>query len=93
MTFVEDVVHFTVGNAIAQSAQPIISYNYGASLWKRVEDTRRISISTAVLSFYHASWVIPGIWLAMPVSELLTTGLIGLYSVWNKKAKHGKMVS
>lgn len=40
---------FMVGNAIAQSAQPIISYNYGASLWKRVEDTRRISVSTAVL--------------------------------------------
>ena len=40
---------FMVGNAIAQSAQPIISFNYGLNLWPRVHQTRRIALCTAVL--------------------------------------------
>ena len=38
-----------VGNAIAQSAQPIISYNFGAGLHGRVAATERIALLTAVV--------------------------------------------
>lgn len=31
---------FMVGNAIAQSAQPIISYNYGIERWKEIKEAR-----------------------------------------------------
>lgn len=39
---------FMVGNAIAQSAQPIISFNYGLRLWGRVKEALRVAIATAV---------------------------------------------
>lgn len=39
---------FMTGNAISQSAQPIISYNHGAGDNARVQDARRISIVTAL---------------------------------------------
>ena len=39
---------FMVGNAIAQSAQPIISYNYGLGNMQRVGNTLRIALGTAV---------------------------------------------
>ncbi len=38
---------FMTGNAISQSAQPIISYNHGAGDNARVLEARRISIATA----------------------------------------------
>ena len=41
---------FMFGNSIAQSAQPIISYNYGAGRWDRVHRTLAISVRAAVLS-------------------------------------------
>lgn len=40
---------FMVGNAIAQSAQPIISYNFGAGLYERSIATERIALFTAVV--------------------------------------------
>lgn len=40
---------FMVGNAIAQSAQPIISYNFGLGYRKRVIDTECIALTTAVI--------------------------------------------
>ena len=40
---------FMVGNAIAQSAQPIISYNFGLGEKKRVADTKRIALFTSVV--------------------------------------------
>lgn len=40
---------FMVGNAIAQSAQPIISYNFGAGLHGRVAETERIALATAAV--------------------------------------------
>lgn len=40
---------FMVGNAIAQSAQPIISYNFGLGYKDRVAATERIALLTAVL--------------------------------------------
>lgn len=39
---------FMIGNAIAQSAQPIISYNYGLGSRRRVIDTERLAIAVAV---------------------------------------------
>lgn len=38
---------FSVGNSIAQSAQPIISYNYGAERWSNVARVRRLLLSTS----------------------------------------------
>lgn len=40
---------FMVGNAIAQSAQPIISYNFGLGHKKRVKTTGQIALQTAVV--------------------------------------------
>lgn len=40
-------VIFSVNNAVAQAAQPIISYNYGAKLDLRVSRTLRLSLLTA----------------------------------------------
>ena len=41
---------FMFGNSIAQSAQPIVSYNYGLGRWDRVHKTLSISVRAAVLS-------------------------------------------
>lgn len=41
-------VIFSINNAVAQAAQPIISYNYGAKLDKRVSETLHLSLLTAV---------------------------------------------
>lgn len=40
---------FNIGNAVAQSAQPIISYNYGVSHWDNVAQARRLLFGTALL--------------------------------------------
>ncbi|MBD5245750.1 MAG: MATE family efflux transporter [Barnesiella sp.] len=40
---------FMVGNAIAQSAQPIISYNYGKGDFIRVGSTERLAIYSALI--------------------------------------------
>lgn len=40
---------FMVGNAIAQSAQPILSYNYGAGNFGRVWEAGRLAVRTAVV--------------------------------------------
>lgn len=40
---------FMMSNAVAQSAQPIISYNYGAGATQRVSKTFRLSLGVAVL--------------------------------------------
>lgn len=40
---------FSIGNAVAQSAQPIMSFNYGAHLAESVRNTLRIALVTAGL--------------------------------------------
>lgn len=40
---------FMIGNAIAQSAQPIISYNYGLDQRTRVAATERLAIITSII--------------------------------------------
>lgn len=42
-------IMFSIANAVAQAAQPIISYNYGAKLFARVSRTLRLSLFTATL--------------------------------------------
>lgn len=39
---------FMMGNSVAQSAQPIISYNYGISRWEEVTEARKLLLSTSV---------------------------------------------
>ncbi len=39
---------FMIGNAVAQSAQPIISYNYGSGDTRRVHSTLRVALLTAL---------------------------------------------
>lgn len=39
---------FMVGNAIGQSAQPIVSYNFGKGLTERVRQTLKIALGTSV---------------------------------------------
>ena len=36
-----------LGNSIAQSAQPIISYDYGISRWQRIRQARRLMFFTS----------------------------------------------
>lgn len=43
-------VVFSISNAVAQSAQPIISYNYGAQQYARVRQALHVSLLTAVIS-------------------------------------------
>lgn len=40
---------FMVGNAVAQSAQPIISFNYGLSRWSHVIAVRRLLLLTSLV--------------------------------------------
>lgn len=40
---------YMMGNAIAQSAQPIISYNYGISRWSQVREARGLLLGTSLL--------------------------------------------
>lgn len=40
---------FMISNAIAQSAQPIISYDYGARRWDRVHSTLRLTLTVAIV--------------------------------------------
>lgn len=39
---------FSVGNSIAQSAQPIISYNYGIARWREIRQARRLLLATTL---------------------------------------------
>lgn len=39
---------FMVGNAIAQSAQPIISYNYGIERWDKIRQARMLLLATSL---------------------------------------------
>ena len=46
---------FMTGNAISQSAQPIISFNYGAGNRSRVHEARKVSLLTALGISYVAA--------------------------------------
>lgn len=40
---------FSMGNAIAQSAQPIVSYHYGVKQWQQVYQAKRLLLYTSVV--------------------------------------------
>lgn len=118
---------YMIGNAVAQSAQPIISYNYGIGNTHRVRSTLKVALLTAVLcggavsaafvffivnlmciGYFQsvervrpamvfallrgAVFLVPsfillpkvlgdsGIWLALALSEMLTTACIAAYA-------------
>jgi len=74
---------FMVGNAIAQSAQPIISYNFGLGYKERVMTAERIALLTAVVCGVVAT-------VAFTVYPYLLVGLfISLDSEAAKIAIHG----
>lgn len=75
---------FMVGNATAQSAQPIISYNYGAGLINRVRQTLRLAIATAIVCglivtaiFVTDSRLLTGLFISLDTNaaRIATNGL------------------
>ena len=75
---------FMVGNATAQSAQPIISYNYGAGLTNRVRQTLRLAIATAIVCglivtaiFVTDSRLLTGLFISLDTNaaRIATNGL------------------
>lgn len=74
---------FMIGNAIAQSAQPIISYNFGAGYNTRINQTLRVSIITALIcgSTVSAAFILLPEWLVglfigldNPASDIAISG-------------------
>lgn len=65
---------FSVGNSIAQSAQPIISYNYGAQRWDNVSQIRRLLLRTSFI----VGVVVALLFVAVP--ELLVGLFVDLHS-------------
>lgn len=55
---------FSISNAVAQSSQPIISYNYGAGHTERVRTTLRIALVTATLC---GLLIVAGMWTGAPL--------------------------
>lgn len=74
---------FMIGNAIAQSAQPIISYNFGAGYNTRINQTLRVSIITTLIcgSAVSAAFILLPEWLVglfigldNPASDIAISG-------------------
>lgn len=75
---------FMVGNAIAQSAQPILSYNYGMNLNRRVLQAEKIALKTAlmcgivvtVIFYFFPHWLV-GLFLPLE-NEAAKIAIAGL---------------
>ncbi len=74
---------FMIGNAVAQSAQPIVSYNFGAGNPARVRSALRIALLTAVAcgavvaaAFLAAPEALVGLFLPLddPAARIAVTG-------------------
>ena len=74
---------FMIGNAIAQSAQPIISFNYGMKAFGRVIETEKLAIISAIicglavtLSFIFLPDFMVGLFLSgdTTTSQIATSG-------------------
>lgn len=80
---------FMMSNAVAQSAQPIISFNYGAGLTSRVRAAFRLSLKVAVvcglLAFltiaFGAKWVVTLFISPECEAGVLATAGLPVYSV------------
>lgn len=75
---------FSISNAVAQSSQPIISYNYGAVQPERVRQALNVALVAALLSgvaisvgMWYGSGVLTGIFLdaTEKAYEIATSGL------------------
>lgn len=64
---------FMIGNAIAQSAQPIISFNYGLGQFKRVVATERLAILTAIA----IGFIVTAVFVLYPDGLHFNAGLSG----------------
>ncbi len=62
-------VFFMIGNSIAQSAQPIISYNYGITRWTHIKQARTLLLKVAIAF---------GILITLPFL-LIPTPLVALF--------------
>lgn len=75
---------FMVGNAIAQSAQPILSYNYGMEFHQRVLQTEKLALKTAAMCgiivtlifYFFPHWLV-GLFLPLenPAAKIAVNGL------------------
>lgn len=59
---------FSISNAVAQSSQPIISFNYGAGVSSRVLHALKIALSTAIVSGVLISVVM---WMGSPALTMV----------------------
>lgn len=74
---------FMVGNAIAQSAQPIISYNYGISRWNEVHEARRLLLFTSL----GIGAAVATLFITIP--EMLVALFVDVHSHAGEIAVHG----
>lgn len=75
---------FSISNAVAQSSQPIISFNYGCSQWDRVRQSLNIALATACIcgavisaGMWTGAGLLSGIFLA-PTEEAYHLAVKGL---------------
>ena len=76
-------VIFSMSNAVAQSAQPIISYNYGAHNNARIREALKISLITGTLS---GGTVTIGLWLG---AKLIVAAFLSPQELAYALAVHG----
>lgn len=72
---------FMVGNSIAQSAQPIISYNYGIERWGHISAVRRLLLRTSLLMGAVVALLfitVPEALVALFVDTESTAGIIAI---------------
>lgn len=72
---------FMVGNAVAQSSQPIVSYNYGLGLRERVRDTLKITLYAAAICgvVVSAAFIFfPEFLMALFIDPTTNAGRIGI---------------
>lgn len=72
---------FMFGNAVVQSAQPIISYNYGISRWREIKEARRLLLATSLVIGVVVALLfifIPDILVALFVDTASSAGQIAI---------------
>jgi len=70
---------FSISNAVAQSAQPIISFNYGAGNHRRVRSALRLSLATAIVCGIIVTF---GMWAGAPMlSQLFISPVDNAYVI------------
>lgn len=75
---------FMVGNAVAQSAQPIISYNHGGNDSRRVAATERVALRTALLCGSIVTFgfaVFPRFLTSLFIDPATPAGVIAIYGL------------